>query len=67
MCDQKIKSRSGLYIRPDCTLGGKDVNDMKATGIIRRFDSVGRVVIPKEIRERIWGTKNTDDMPVEFF
>lgn len=40
---------------------------MKTTGIVRKFDNVGRVVIPKEIRERIWGTKNTDDMPVEFF
>lgn len=26
---------------------------MKATGIIRRVDDVGRVVIPKEIRKRI--------------
>ena len=28
---------------------GED-NDMKATGIVRRIDDLGRVVIPKEIR-----------------
>ncbi len=26
---------------------------MKATGIVRRIDDLGRVVIPKEIRERL--------------
>ncbi len=25
---------------------------MKATGIVRRFDDLGRIVIPKEIRQR---------------
>jgi len=29
---------------------GKDMIDMKATGIVRRIDDLGRVVIPKEIR-----------------
>lgn len=29
--------------------GGK-ANQMKATGIVRRIDDLGRVVIPKEIR-----------------
>ncbi len=28
----------------------KGVFDMKATGIVRRIDDLGRVVIPKEIR-----------------
>jgi AbrB family transcriptional regulator (stage V sporulation protein T) len=28
----------------------KGINDMKATGIVRRIDDLGRVVIPKEIR-----------------
>ena len=28
----------------------KDVLNMKATGIVRRIDDLGRVVIPKEIR-----------------
>ena len=37
---------------------------MKATGIIRRVDDLGRVVIPKEIR-RIIGISYDD--PVEFF
>ena len=29
---------------------------MKATGIIRRFDDLGRIVIPKEIRKQIFGS-----------
>ena len=36
---------------------------MKATGIVRRIDDLGRIVIPKEIR-RILGIKEID--PVEF-
>lgn len=31
-------------------LKNKGVFDMKATGIVRRIDDLGRVVIPKEIR-----------------
>ena len=27
--------------------------DMKATGIVRRIDELGRVVIPKEIRKNL--------------
>ena len=27
---------------------------MKATGIVRRIDDLGRVVIPKEIRRTLW-------------
>ena len=27
---------------------------MKATGIVRRIDDLGRVVIPKEIRRTMW-------------
>ena len=37
---------------------------MKATGIIRRTDDLGRVVIPKEIR-RTMGIREGD--PLEFF
>ncbi len=29
---------------------GRKVHQMKATGIVRRIDELGRVVIPKEIR-----------------
>lgn len=32
---------------------GKEVNTMKATGIVRRIDDLGRVVIPKEIRRTL--------------
>lgn len=34
---------------------------MKATGIMRRFDDLGRIVIPKEIRRRL-GVKENDWM-----
>ncbi|BBI32340.1 AbrB/MazE/SpoVT family DNA-binding domain-containing protein [Cohnella abietis] len=37
---------------------------MKATGIVRRIDDLGRVVIPKEMR-RTLGVANGD--PIEFF
>ena len=37
---------------------------MRATGIVRRIDDLGRVVIPKEIR-RTMGVKEGD--PVEMF
>lgn len=37
---------------------------MKATGIIRRIDDLGRVVIPKEIRRNL-GIREGD--PLEFF
>ena len=37
---------------------------MRATGIVRRIDDLGRVVIPKEIRRTI-GIKEGD--PVEMF
>ena len=37
---------------------------MRATGIVRRIDDLGRVVIPKEIR-RSMGVKEGD--PVEMF
>lgn len=37
---------------------------MKATGIVRRIDDLGRIVIPKEIRQR-WHIKEGD--PLEMF
>lgn len=37
---------------------------MKATGIVRRIDDLGRVVIPKELRRRM-GIHEND--PLEFF
>ena len=39
---------------------------MKATGIVRRIDDLGRVVIPKEIRERYGITKGTRIRFVEY-
>ena len=40
---------------------------MKATGIVRRFDDSGRIVIPKELRKQIFGTPKTEDMLMEIF
>lgn len=37
---------------------------MKATGIIRRIDDLGRVVIPKEIRQKL---KINEGDPLEIF
>ena len=37
---------------------------MRATGIIRRFDDLGRIVVPKEIRQR-FNLKEGD--PMEFW
>lgn len=37
---------------------------MKASGIIRRFDDLGRIVIPKEIRKAIVAREGT---PMEIF
>ena len=37
---------------------------MKATGIVRRIDDLGRVVIPKEIRKTL---KVKDGMPLEIY
>ena len=40
------------------------VGSMKATGIIRRMDDLGRIVIPRSVREHI---KAEEGQPYEFF
>lgn len=45
---------------------------MKSTGVVRRFDDLGRIVIPKEIRKKLFGeAKNGYGMgegkPMEIF
>ena len=41
---------------------------MKVTGIVRRFDDLGRIVIPKEIRMLLFGTpEKSEGMPMEIF
>ena len=32
---------------------------------IRRFDDLGRIVIPKALREQAWGTSNTEGMQMD--
>lgn len=44
---------------------------MKATGIVRRIDDLGRIQIPKEIRRQVFGLNVNDyndyGIPFEFF
>ena len=40
---------------------------MKATGIVRRIDDLGRIVIPKELRKKVFGTQDACGEPMEFF
>ena len=40
---------------------------MRADGIVRRFDDLGRILIPKELRIRLFGKKSTDGEPMEIF
>lgn len=41
---------------------------MRADGIIRRFDDLGRIVIPNELRRQLFGTsEKSEGMPMEIF
>ncbi len=41
---------------------------MKATGLIRRIDDLGRIQIPKELRKQVFGLKKSEyGIPFEFF
>lgn len=41
---------------------------MKATGVVRRFDNLGRIAIPKELRGQIFGTaEKSEGKPMEIF
>ena len=40
---------------------------MRADGIIRRFDDLGRIVIPRELRRQIFGARSIEGMPMEMF
>ena len=40
---------------------------MRATGVIRRIDDLGRVVIPKAVRMQVFGTTETAGEPLEIF
>ncbi len=40
---------------------------MKVTGIIRRFDDLGRIVIPKEIRRNVFGKTDATGELMEIF
>ena len=40
---------------------------MRAPGFVRRFDDLGRIVIPKELRIKLFGTKYTYGELMEIF
>lgn len=40
---------------------------MRATGIIRRIDDLGRIIIPKEVRRIAFGTSDTEGKPMEIY
>ena len=40
---------------------------MRADGIVRRIDDLGRIVIPMELRRQIFGTHKTEGMLMEIF
>lgn len=40
---------------------------MRATGIIRRIDDLGRIVIPRELRRTIFGKGDVNGQPMEIF
>ena len=42
----------------------RKINAMKATGIVRRIDDLGRVVVPKEIRRTL---RIREGDPLEIF
>ena len=45
--------RSGLQILASYFVNNEERRYMKATGIVRRVDDLGRIVIPKEIRRTL--------------
>lgn len=40
---------------------------MKTTGIVKRIDDLGRIVIPKEIRRLVFGKTDATGEPMEIF
>ena len=40
---------------------------MVKTGIIRRFDDLGRIVVPKEVRKQVFGKTDLASVSMEFF
>lgn len=40
---------------------------MIKTDVIRRFDDLGRINIPKEIRRQVFGKSDLTGKPMEFF
>ena len=40
---------------------------MIKTGLIRRFDGLGRIVVPKEVRKQAFGKTDLTCIPMEFF
>ena len=48
-----VEDNNGADKNPPVIIKKEGLTDMKATGIVRRIDDLGRVVIPKEIRRTL--------------
>ena len=40
---------------------------MITTGIIRRFDDLGRIAVPKEVRKQVFGKTDLTSVQMEFY
>ena len=40
---------------------------MKATGIIRRIDDLGRIIIPRDVRRQLFGKSDVEGKQMEIF
>ena len=40
---------------------------MVETGLVRRMDDLGRIVVPRKVRELLYGKPNLDGVPFEIF
>lgn len=45
----------------------KGLIDMIKTGSIRRFDDLGRIVIPKEVRKNVFGKSDVCGIQMEIY
>lgn len=43
------------------------IENMRATGIVRRLDDLGRIIIPRDVREKAYGTTETTGKPLEIY
>ena len=52
-CDIKNQALIFLFVTPDGNNNRKKARTMKSTGIVRKVDELGRIVLPIEIRRNL--------------